>query len=139
MTNVEEEKPVLGIRGRSETRSFLKEWFDLEFKAVGYLLAAHAAGMIACLSVLKDYKDNPQLKGIGIFVILFGLGLIFTAFAFAFLAASIEAMYRYIIYGDAKAELSTKVCSITYLVFATASGVLFLIGVGIGIFRFGGL
>jgi hypothetical protein len=109
MTNVEEEKPVLGIRGRSETRSFLKEWFDLEFEAV---------------NICHFVWSRAYFHGFRICVL--------------------SSKYRgyvpvHYIYGDAKAELSTKVCSITYLVFATASGVLFLIGVGIGIFRFGGL
>ena len=66
MTNLETKIATLGVKGRSEVRLFLKEWLEIEFKIVGYLLASHAAGIITCLSVLKDYKDNPQFKGIGI-------------------------------------------------------------------------
>jgi hypothetical protein len=53
-----------------------KDHYDNHFKSANYLLAAHAAGLIGCLSVLKDYNSTPQLKGLGVFVVLFGIGLI---------------------------------------------------------------
>jgi hypothetical protein len=31
---------------------------------------------VGCLSVLKDYATTPQLKGMGTFVALFGIGLL---------------------------------------------------------------
>src|SRR5260221_5224387 len=54
----------------------IKEHYDGHFRSANYLLAAHAAGLIGCLSVLKDYNSTPQLKGIGTFVVLFGIGLL---------------------------------------------------------------
>jgi hypothetical protein len=56
--------------------------FDVEFKAVGYLLAANAAGLAGCVTLLKDYATVPQLKGIGVFICLFGLGFIFAVIGF---------------------------------------------------------
>jgi hypothetical protein len=47
----------------AEIRSLLNDQQQPNFKLLGYLFAAHAGGMIACLSVLKDYKDNLQLWG----------------------------------------------------------------------------
>jgi hypothetical protein len=44
-------------------------------KALNTLMVGHAAGLVTCLTLLKDHKDNPQLKGLGWFITLFGLGL----------------------------------------------------------------
>jgi hypothetical protein len=138
MTDDQGKEENIGIRGRSDIRSFLTEKFDIEYKWLGYLLAAHGAGMIACLSALKDYKDNPQLKGIGIFVTLFGLGLIFSAVAFSTLSGTVEFMYRYLVYGDeqmnAKHELAMKV----YVVSALVSAMIFVIAIGLCVYRFYG-
>jgi len=65
-----------------EERQYAKEHFDVEFKAVGYLLAANAAGLAGCVTLLKDYATVPQLKGIGIFICLFGLGFILAVIGF---------------------------------------------------------
>jgi hypothetical protein len=65
-----------------EERQYAKEHFDVEFKAVGYLLAANAAGLAGCVTLLKDYATVPQLKGIGVFICLFGLGFIFAVIGF---------------------------------------------------------
>jgi hypothetical protein len=40
------------------------------------LLAAHGAGLLACLTVLRDYATTPQLKGIGVLIVLFCVGLV---------------------------------------------------------------
>jgi len=57
-------------------REYAKDALDIQFKGVGYLLAANAAGIAGCMSLLKDYSTVPPLKGIGIFICLFGLGFI---------------------------------------------------------------
>jgi hypothetical protein len=46
------------------------------------LMIAHAAGLVTCLTLSKDYKDTPQLKGIGTFVMAFGVGLVFAISAY---------------------------------------------------------
>src|SRR5260221_1781472 len=43
-------------------------------KALNTLMVGHAAGLVTCLTLIKDY-NNPQLKGLGWFITLFGLGL----------------------------------------------------------------
>jgi hypothetical protein len=48
----------------------------------------HAAGLITCLTLLKDYNNTPQLKGVGLFVGLFGMGLIAAMTAFIELIGS---------------------------------------------------
>jgi hypothetical protein len=54
----------------------MKDHYDQNLKAANYLFVAHGAGLIGCLSILKDYKTTPELRGIGIFVLLFGIGFI---------------------------------------------------------------
>jgi hypothetical protein len=51
-----------------------KLW-EIRSKGFNYLLVAHAAGLIACLTVLKDYDPNPALKRLGSFIWIFGFGL----------------------------------------------------------------
>jgi len=52
-------------------RQHAKDVLDIQFKGVGYLLAANAAGIAGCVTLLKDYETVPQLKGIGIFIYSF--------------------------------------------------------------------
>ena len=53
-------------------------WESLN-KVLNTLMVGHAAGLVTCLTLLKDYKDNSQLEGVGWFVALFGYGLIIAA------------------------------------------------------------
>jgi integrase len=34
-------------------------------KGATSLMVAHAAGLMTCLTLIKDYKDNPPLRGVG--------------------------------------------------------------------------
>jgi hypothetical protein len=64
-------------------RTSIKEQMDLILKGVAYLMTAHGAGLVGCLTLLKDYNSIPQLKGIGFFITCFAYGLIFAMSAFA--------------------------------------------------------
>ena len=61
-------------------------------KGLTTLMVAHAAGMVTCLTLIKDYKDTGPLKGIGVFVWLFGSGLV-TAIVAAFLWLTLRGPY----------------------------------------------
>ena len=61
---------------KSKDRNERKDAWDVLNKALNSLMVAHAAGLAACVTLLKDYKDIPQLKGSGLFIVLFGLGLV---------------------------------------------------------------
>jgi hypothetical protein len=52
-------------------------------KAVNSLLIAHGAGLVTCLTLLKDYDANPRLKDIGWFITLFVTGFGWAMFAYA--------------------------------------------------------
>src|SRR6266404_7218319 len=49
--------------------------WEVHLKAVNSLLIAHGAGLVACLTLLKDYDTTPHLKHIGWFIGLFAFGL----------------------------------------------------------------
>jgi hypothetical protein len=56
----------------------LRDQFETFSKAGNYLLIAHSAGLVGCLSVVKDHPEKlpAQLQGIGQLVLLFGCGLL---------------------------------------------------------------
>jgi hypothetical protein len=54
----------------------MKDGYDNHLKTANYLFVAHGAGLVGCLSVLKDYSPNSPLKGIGIFIFFFGVGFL---------------------------------------------------------------
>jgi hypothetical protein len=66
-----------------DARADRKELWEIHNKSLTTLMVSHAAGLVTCLTLLKDYKvESPgALKGIGIFVWLFGLGLLSSALA----------------------------------------------------------
>ena len=74
------------LANKGELLKFMGDHYDHNFKAANYLLVAHGAALAASLSVLKDYASTPQLKGIGTFVILFGVGLLAAIVYYASLA-----------------------------------------------------
>jgi hypothetical protein len=59
-----------------DARAERKEEWDLLHKAATTLMVANAAGLVACLTLLKDYDSTPQLKGVGTFIWVFGIGLL---------------------------------------------------------------
>jgi hypothetical protein len=55
---------------------FMENHYEQNLKAANYLFVAHGAGLIGCLSALKDYKTTPELHGIGLFIVFFGVGFL---------------------------------------------------------------
>jgi threonine/homoserine/homoserine lactone efflux protein len=73
---------------REAVRDNLKEEWDILYKAPTTLMVANAAGLVTCLTFLKDFKDyntTPQLKDVGIFVWMFGIGLLLASGATLFM------------------------------------------------------
>jgi len=50
--------------------------YDLHFKISFLLMAAHGAFIATAVSILKDYVKEPQLNGVGLFLIICGAGFI---------------------------------------------------------------
>jgi hypothetical protein len=60
---------AIGVTERGE------QWEAVN-KALTALIIAHAAGLVTCLTLLKDYTATGSLRGMGTFVWVFGVGLI---------------------------------------------------------------
>ena len=60
--------------------------YEFEVKISYYLMVAHSAGIVTSLTLLKDYKGNEALVGIGKFIAVFGVGLIFAILSYLLLA-----------------------------------------------------
>ncbi|UPJ69878.1 hypothetical protein [Bradyrhizobium sp. 187] len=81
--NVDEDLPALTPAEKyAIEKELAKDFFETEFKLVGYLLAANGAGLLGCMSVIKDYNATPQLHGIGAFIIAFSIGFLAAMVAF---------------------------------------------------------
>jgi hypothetical protein len=50
-------------------------------KALNTLMVGHAAGLVTCLTLIKDYKENARLQELGTFILLFGVGLVVAVFS----------------------------------------------------------
>jgi hypothetical protein len=107
-----------------------KLW-EVQSKGLNYLLIAHAAGLVACLTLLKDYDTTPRLKGVGVFVWLFGLGLMSTIATLTFLFSRRQAQ----IVGRTEGRLKTRLA----VLFLQPSYLLLFAAIIVAIWKFGKL
>lgn len=98
---------ITGIQGEVTTylRDDMRDFFDHELKNSNYLLVAHGAGLIGCLSTLKDYAVTEQLKGIGVFISLFAIGFILAAMGTVALSINRIAMLTWVTHGGERPKL----------------------------------
>jgi hypothetical protein len=63
---------------RKEIYERRKDLWEATNKALNALMVAHGAGLVTCLTLLKDYNaaSTGHLKGLGLFIALFGVGLV---------------------------------------------------------------
>jgi len=71
-----ERKRMAKITNKDEVLKHMGESHGHHFTAAKLLLAAHAGGLGTCVTVLKEAANTPQFHGVGVFVLLFGAGLI---------------------------------------------------------------
>lgn len=76
-----EEKPDLKTV-KAEIRESVADMTDLLQKAANLLLLAHGAAIVTCLTQLKDYGANPNLRHIGIAIAAFAAGFIVALLAY---------------------------------------------------------
>jgi hypothetical protein len=95
---------------------YQKDHWDNHGKSLGYLLTAHGAALIACLTVLKDYSTTPLLKGIGTIVELAAIGLLTGALSYAALTFCRTATIKRA-RGTSKPHYKTHLVIFTILLF----------------------
>lgn len=62
----------------------LRDHFEIFSKAANYLIVGHAAGFVACLSVVKEHPDLPApLHRVGLLILIFGAGLLLSSLFWA--------------------------------------------------------
>src|ERR1700724_1466038 len=72
---------TLSIENRKTIFDYSRDHWDHHIKNVNYLLVAHGATLLGCLTALKDYNSTPQLKGIGILILIACIGMAAAAVA----------------------------------------------------------
>ena len=55
---------------------FYHENYEHHFKGANYLMVANAAGFVGCITVLRDYATTPAYKGVGFYIVVFGIGML---------------------------------------------------------------
>jgi hypothetical protein len=64
------------ISNKKEIIDHMEKSYDRQFKVSYLLMAAHGTGLVTAISILKDYVKEPQLNGVGLFLIICGVGFI---------------------------------------------------------------
>jgi hypothetical protein len=64
------------ISNKKEIIEYMEKSYDRQFKVSYLLMAAHGAGIGTAISILKDFVREPQLNGVGLFLIICGVGFI---------------------------------------------------------------
>jgi heme/copper-type cytochrome/quinol oxidase subunit 1 len=63
-------------------RESIKDDLEQELKATAYLMTGHAAGLLGCLTFLKDYDPTKSLiHGVGTVIAIFSAGFTLSALA----------------------------------------------------------
>jgi hypothetical protein len=109
--------------------------WEVRSKGINYLLIAHGAGLVACLTLVKDIDNAPKLKGLGPVIALFGVGLMSAIMGIANLYSWRQAQLR------GREEELWRESKVFYLVACPVSlslGLLFIIII-VAIVKFGNL
>jgi hypothetical protein len=68
--------------------NFVQINYEHNLKTAGYLIGGHSACLLLVFAALKDYKSDGPLSGVGIFVIIFGVGLLAAIVNYAVMSLS---------------------------------------------------
>jgi hypothetical protein len=129
------ETPADAKRRNREVR---KDFWDVNNRALNALMVAQAAGLVTCLTLLKDYDDKPQLKGVGVFIALFGLGLV-AAIASSFFLLISRPVYLKIPDERDKDHRMLIWMTKTWIVLAHASLLILIVAILFAVYKFGTL
>jgi hypothetical protein len=64
------------ITNKEEVKKTMEGHHSQHFKLAGLLLAAHGGSLGTCVTIFKDAASVPRVGGVGVFALLFGIGLI---------------------------------------------------------------
>jgi hypothetical protein len=118
---------------KSRDRAARTDAWEVFNKAINSLMVAHAAGLLACVTLLKDYKeDTPtQLKGLGLFIGSFGLGLVAAIISSALLLIVRTQYLR----GPGQRESRYRTLIRTCIALAHISGVILILAILLAVYK----
>jgi hypothetical protein len=123
---------------REKEREHEETNLEFFFKVAHYLLVAHAVGLVSALTLLKDYSPTGTLKGIGVFVELFGFGLLTAASSYA-TAIAFRIFALPVVGVESSSRGLATAWLIFFAIFAGISYVILNVAILVAIFKFGGL
>jgi hypothetical protein len=90
-------------------RDDMRDFFDTDMKNANSLLVAHGAGLVGCLSTLKDYTPTSPYAGIGLFISLFVIGFIFACTGIINLHINRTEILTWVTHGGVRPKIKSKV------------------------------
>ena len=118
------------VEVKAEIRREIDDLTSIFQRAANSLLIAHGAGLIGCLSQLKDYASDSNLKGIGIFISGFAVGFIVAAIAYIDIALGRTKMLVGLLNNDTTAFHPKELRRASTLLYVSV-GILLLAIIGI--------
>jgi hypothetical protein len=118
---------------------FVQKNYEHNLKTANYLLGAHGACLLLALSALREYSTIGPVKGVGTFIVIFGVGLLAAIANYASLSlargVAINAARN-----EAEADETTvKFISRAHLIALSISLLLFILAVLVAMWRFASL
>lgn len=96
-------------------RDDMRDFFDAELKNANSLLLAHGAGLVGCLSVLKDYSTTKAYEGIGLLISVFVAGFILTCMAVISISINRGEVLTWVTHGGEKPKIKSGTSTVLLL------------------------
>jgi len=107
--------------------TYLRDHWDSQSKAVGFLLTAHGVALVSCLAFLKDYEEST-FDGIGKVIVLAALGLFVGSLSYGALVGCRSLEIRNVLQGLPGRR---KVFFWPYVIFCIACYLIFVAVIGL--------
>jgi hypothetical protein len=121
------------IVNKKELQDFMGAHYERNFKTAYMLLGAHSAALVSCATFLKDYAQTPAYKGIGIFVLIFGIGFICALIHYAGLFMA-RAVVMNSLQSDEDPNNAASAGFLKLTVFASMAAAVLLLVAAVGLF-----
>lgn len=119
--------------------NFVQINFEHNLKTAGYLIGGHSACLLLVLASLKDYSAKGPLSGIGVFIIIFGIGLLVSILNYATMSLSRSVSINAARDGKDADEDTVKFLQKVHLWALVLSLGIFVLGLIVAMFKFGSL
>ena len=96
-------------------RDDIRDFFDSDLKNANSLLIAHGAGLVGCLTVLKDYSPTGQYAGVGHFIVLFIAGFILASMGLIGLHINRSVVLTWVTHGGERPKIKSGVSTVVLL------------------------